>query len=1229
MIKYLKIHKFLILSLLIFLAGLIIDKRQSKIHKQDIDTEQFETVLHKKEQKIKELVESISVKLENQKNLLDFKTKTLFNPAELEKLKAKGFSVIIYKNDTLTYWSDNLFDVDFVYNQNQFSGQCVFIPNYWLDVYIKDFEEYKIIVAYRIKSKFEKENKYLQDNFQQDLDISNSFKISLIPLSFGIDVKNIEGQYLLSLIPNNNVYTDYKYEVLVGILYLLCFFFLILYFNSIFQALYIKKRGRFKVIISLGLIIILRVLTIYLKFPLNVYSHDFFDSQFFATSFIFPSLGDLFINVLIILLVFLHFFKLIYKSNKQKNKKTSNQTFDIFILFIGTFIFLNGITFIRSFVINSNIPLNLYNILDLNIYSLIGFVNIGIVLFAIIYFFYKSIEYIYKDIKLISLFLRCIGGIAAAILFYFLIFKDINIPEIVILIVINFATILFLKNKATSSFYFLSTLSFFAAVLITFVLINSLNQKQTDKFSVLAVDLTNERDDVAELLLNDILSELPKDETLQTYAENPNLNNIETEVQDYLRRRYFKTYWNKYDVSVQLCSDKKKARSDSLLNCNIKYSNLFQQKGTALNWSNAYFISYNNGKTAYIIKQRYSKENVDTAVFYITLSPKLYPSNIGYPELLLDESVDLKRVPGYSYAKYENNEMVLKSGDYNYPLNGKYKFKADKKLDVLNDEKYKHIVYTFSNGNYIVLTYKKITFLNSIITFSYIFLVFIIFSGLTLLFININSIIKIKNFNFRTKLIFSVLGVLTISFTLVGAFTVLLNVNQFRTSHKNEVIEKLHQINISLEQYYRKEENNFYKNKDELNNNLRHLAEVFGTDINLYDSTGFLMATSRPEIYNLNLIAKRVSASALYKIEHKRLVQFILNEQINLLKYSSAYAQFVDKNNNLLAIINMPYFTNPDALRSEISNLIVSIVNIYVVLFVIAMIISVLISEQIISPLIILQNKFTKLELGKKYEKVEYKRKDEIGQLVNEYNKMVDKLKESIDKLSKSERESAWRDMAKQIAHEIKNPLTPMKLSIQLLMRSWENQDEDFDERIREFSSSLVTQIETLKRIAEEFSDFAKMPKPQETVFNLADKIEEVCKLYENTENVDVIARLQNYRKALIYADEKQISRALINLVKNSIQAIADGVQGKIIIDLDVFGNKAIVKIVDNGTGIPEDLQQKLFVPSFTTKSSGMGLGLTMVKKIIENARGSISFKSQQGEGTTFIVEFPLHKKDV
>ncbi len=853
----------------------------------------------------------------------------------------------------------------------------------------------------------------------------------------------------------------------------------------------------------------------------------------------------------------------------------------------------------------------------MNFLSIVAFVNIALLVALGFYFLYETQVVLSKSFDNRTRLVYSLAGVIIAILVSILFGKYLSITNNVILLIINILIVYALSKKFTKSLYFIAGMAFVAAFTVTDVLISALITKQTEKYKLIAVDLVNQRDDVAELLLKDITQKMAKDPNMPTYAQTANaFADFNTEVENYLRRNYFKSYWNKYEISVDLCPRKQANILEK--NCDDKFAELLQNDGQWVD-NFLYFVSLNNGKNFYVVVEPYPINETDTAVFYITLAQKLYPKNIGYPELLLDETVELNHQPTYSYAKYENNELSLKSGSYDYPLKGEKIFATDKQFYNFNEKNLTHLVYNLSDGNYIVLTYKRITFWNGVISFSYIFLFFIVLLGLVSLIINFKNLPRFNNLNFRTKLILAMFVVLTLTFSLVGLVTVLMNINQFKEKHHKDVLTKLQAVSISITQEIGTTP------PDSLNfqTKIRKLSEIFGTDINLYNKNGFLIATSRPEIYDLDIIGKRISAAPLYQLDENTLVQFVRNEQISNMSYSSAYAQII-AGTKRLSIVNIPYFTNPDALRSEISNLIVSIVNIYVVLFVIAMIFSILMSEQIISPLIVLQHKFKKLELGSKYEKIEYKRKDEIGQLVEEYNKMVEKLQESIEKLSQSERESAWRDMAKQIAHEIKNPLTPMKLSIQLLMRSWENQDADFDQRIRNVTETMITQIETLRRIAEEFSEFAKMPKPQQQIINLADKIEEICKLYENTENVEVVPNLHNYREAKIIADDRQISRALINLIKNGIQAIPEGVQGKIIVDLDVFGNKAQIKIIDNGSGIPEEIRDKLFVPSFTTKSSGMGIGLPMVKNIITNANGKISFKSEVGKGTTFILEFPL-----
>jgi nitrogen fixation/metabolism regulation signal transduction histidine kinase len=272
-----------------------------------------------------------------------------------------------------------------------------------------------------------------------------------------------------------------------------------------------------------------------------------------------------------------------------------------------------------------------------------------------------------------------------------------------------------------------------------------------------------------------------------------------------------------------------------------------------------------------------------------------------------------------------------------------------------------------------------------------------------------------------------------------------------------------------------------------------------------------------------------------------------------------------------------------------------------------------------------LRNKLKSVQLGNKQQEIVYNKEDEIGELVKEYNLMIRKLELSAEKLAESERESAWREMAKQIAHEIKNPLTPMKLSIQLLQKTWFEKKDDlnnFENRLSNVSETLIEQINTLSSIASEFSAFAKMPKARNEEVEIAKKLKNVVGLFENTKNAKITLNTNNFDDLKIIADKEQVSRVFINLIKNAIQAIPPKKPGEILITINKENGKAIITVSDNGEGVPENRKERLFEPSFTTKTTGMGIGLAIVKNIVESAGGSIRFESKPGIGTQFFVEF-------
>jgi nitrogen fixation/metabolism regulation signal transduction histidine kinase len=243
---------------------------------------------------------------------------------------------------------------------------------------------------------------------------------------------------------------------------------------------------------------------------------------------------------------------------------------------------------------------------------------------------------------------------------------------------------------------------------------------------------------------------------------------------------------------------------------------------------------------------------------------------------------------------------------------------------------------------------------------------------------------------------------------------------------------------------------------------------------------------------------------------------------------------------------------------------------------------------------------------------------DEINRLIESYNDMVDKLEESAQKLAQTEREEAWRNMARQVAHEIKNPLTPMRLNIQSFQMTFNPNDPDIKDRFNEFSQMLLEQINLMNKIATAFSDFAKMPKSQLLENNLVEVIQKALKLYDPLQ----VRFVSNKEKIIFNFDKNQMQRVITNLVKNAIQSVPSDKEPDILVTINELNDRIIISVTDNGIGIPEEHQNRIFEPKFTTKSSGMGLGLAIVKKIVENHNGKIYFETKEGEGTTFYIEF-------
>lgn len=397
------------------------------------------------------------------------------------------------------------------------------------------------------------------------------------------------------------------------------------------------------------------------------------------------------------------------------------------------------------------------------------------------------------------------------------------------------------------------------------------------------------------------------------------------------------------------------------------------------------------------------------------------------------------------------------------------------------------------------------------------------------------------------------------------------------------------------------------------------IADVQSINFNIYDLEGNLLKSSKPGFEN-DSISRCLSPQTLQSLSVSPEKRFIEKKIAAGDHFQSSYTYITDGKFKPIGILNIPYFEDDSLNEMELREFLFRLGMVYLVMLLAAIFLAYFVSKYITRSLKTISDKLHQIHLSKRNEKIILKEaSEEIYNLVNAYNNMVDALEESAVKLAKSEREQAWREMAKQVAHEIKNPLTPMRLSVQSFQRKFNPHDPDAQTKIDEFAKTLIQQIDTMNNIAAAFSNFAHMPAQQNETLDVV----QVVKLALDIFNEEYIRFIAHEPEIIARLDRTQLIRVITNLVKNAIQAIPKGTDPKITVTVFSEGDWIKITIEDNGEGISEKNREKIFEPKFTTKTSGMGLGLGMVKNIVETYNGSIIFTSQLGKGTTFIVTFP------
>lgn len=1092
-----------------------------------------------------------------------------------------------------------------------------------------------------IKSEFFITTDYLPGTFFYSKTADKIVKLSQAPTDF--PVKSIDGKSLFYFDKKTSAaipYNDLKTILfrLAGVLFL--FLFLHLISESIS-----RKEGIWKAIGFLALVLLfLRLATYYFPGILNLRQFELFSPLIYGSNAIQRSLGDLMINaILFCWIVLFAWSKLRYIENpashfSPKLKWVSGISALILLIF-STFILA---TVIRSMVADSKISFDVTNFFSLNLYTVVGFFVLACLslsyyyfsqlLFRLIFPLFEGRDFlIYFSIAFAGLVYLTLRSGNEEVLFY--------LPVLLWLLaytwLVNRKGVIF--NRIRINIAGILSWIFVFSLSITAIMFSQNRKAEWEKRKQIADKLALQTDPSGEYIMSIATKYLDND----FLKENFNRFKVEegNKFRDSIITKSYSGTLNKYDTRLYVYDQNDKPLYNEDQTSFEALNTIIDVESRPTNTNGMYFYETSYDKFNYITRREVTDSvNRKLGSFFIVSNLKLYSRDALFPELFRQfKETDPENSPIYSNAIYDSMRLVSPLGNYPFPIwltaaeIPKEEFKQVKKGD------YDELWYQAGNEKIVVVARKKEATIETITLFSYIFCSFLFLVAFVQLisFIlktgyNLSGLRKIFELSIRTQVHSTIIFISIFSFLVIGAATISFFISRNKESN-SEKLSRTMKIMVNEMEKKISDHTTFddvVKVYDSVSNEglqllVNEVSDIHGVDVNVYDLSGDLQVSSEANVYTKGVLSKKIDPTAYYHLNRMRQVQHKQEEQIGNFSYLSIYSPVRNDQGRVDAYINIPYFTSKPELRQEISNFLVTIINLNAFIFLIAGLIALLITNRITNSFSIISDKMKEVNLGKQNEEIIWKRNDELGELVQEYNKMVAKLGESASALAKSEREGAWREMARQVAHEIKNPLTPMKLSIQYLQKAIDNNQPNVKELSKNVASTLVEQIDHLSKIAADFSQFANIGNINVSSFDLHDVMSSLIELYRPQQNVNITWR--PVKGSLpVQADKTQMNRLFTNLLTNAVEACKHNEKCIIEINEKKEGDKVMISMKDNGEGIPPETQQRIFIPNFTTKSSGTGLGLAMCKGIVEQAQGRIWFETEQGKGTIFYVELPF-----
>lgn len=777
------------------------------------------------------------------------------------------------------------------------------------------------------------------------------------------------------------------------------------------------------------------------------------------------------------------------------------------------------------------------------------------------------------------------------------------------------------------------TLTIFAIICATYFTITSSQlgfKKEQDRVSVWANRLSVDRDLSLEIQLRSAEESIAYDQLISALASLENTGGmIQNRILDY----YLTRIRQDYNLNVLIFKDDDRT--------GIAHFNNILRSGTPIATGSRFlFLTDSNGNSSYAGTFMFYQPQGRVIRMLLMIESNSNREDRGYYSILgrFSKPGDINIPSHYSYAKYKNGRLMSYKGNYPYPTNYDHVEKGyliEKNREVSRLKGYVHFMNLVSEDEMIVVSRPIRGGLVYFTSFSYLCLAL---TGVMSLFSRSRYKKKVFKSNYFRTRINTILS--TSSFLILISMTVISIVFVYKRNEENMynlMSSRITTIQALVERHTKSSRNWQSLTTQDFTASLENIGNTTKSDITLYTPSGKVFLSTTPEVFERMVIGSRINEEAYYNIKDRHQRYYVHREKIADFEYWALYAPIFNDSGQIVAIAEVPYTDRNFDFRREAFFHAALITNLFLLLLIGSLLFSTREVNALFSPLIEMGKKMNVADIHD-LEFITYKREDEISSLVDAYNRMVKDLSESTRQLAQAERDKAWSQMARQVAHEIKNPLTPIKLQIQRLIRLKQNNNPAWEERFDEVSAVVLEHIDILSETANEFSTFAKLYSEDPVLIDLDKTIKDQLMIFDNRENVKI--SYLGMENAFVMAPRPQLIRVFVNLITNAVQAVEilqkEAVErgeeyavGRVMISLRNSTKDGYYDIVfdDNGPGVSEENLGKLFTPNFTTKSSGTGLGLAICRNIIEKCEGEICYKRSFAlGGASFIVTIPRHQ---